>query len=707
MSVAPNASAGDPPFQSTTALRARPHPLRLISDSEIFEARNILLETLRQSQTPPSIRFKNITLHEPAKADLLPYLDAEASGTPAALRPFVPRCVEIIWSTVNERIVHESIISLDANAEVSRTGPQKGQHGSIDRYEAKSAAEKIVNHPEVQAAVKALGLAEDVTIACDPWMYGADRDNDEETHKFIQGYLYALAPGKGPESNQYSYPLPFSPVYDVFTGELARIERMATGGREDGLELNTADGLPMAHCVPNEYHADILDGPQRTDLKPLHVTQPEGPSFNVTDGNCVAWQKWRFRVGFNYREGMTIHDVRYDGRPLFYRLSISEMTVPYGDPRTPYHRKQAMDLGDAGAGSCANNLRLGCDCLGTIKYFSGWLNDENGMPVPAENVICMHEQDGGIGWKHTHRLTHHASVVRARNLVLQSIITVGNYEYIFAWIFMQNGNVDLEVRATGILSTSLIDDGKTSEWGNVVSPGTLAANHQHLFSMRVDPMIDGSRNTVVQEDSVPIPQTEDMNPHGNAWRVVKTPFETSGYGDADPFANRCFKIVNENSFNPVSGNAVGYKLVPQPCQLLLAGKDSVVRRRAKFAEHHIWVTKYRDGDLWAAGKWTNQSLEETAGLADYASRGDDVRDEDLVLWHTFGMTHNPRVEDFPVMPVEITTISLKPADFFTRNPALDVPRSKQSENRSVLYQDPLEVAVAGQAQCGDCDKAKL
>lgn len=148
------------------------------------------------------------------------------------------------------------------------------------------------------------------------------------------------------------------------------------------------------------------------------------------------------------------------------------------DPRTPYHRKQAFDLGDAGAGSCANNLHLGCDCLGTIKYFSGFLNDGDGNPVAAENVICMHEQDGGIGWKHTHRLTHTASLVRARNLVLQSIITVGNYEYIFAWVFMQNGNIELEVRATGILSTSLIDPDQTSPWGNVVSRGVLAANHR-------------------------------------------------------------------------------------------------------------------------------------------------------------------------------------------------------------------------------------
>lgn len=127
-----------------------------------------------------------------------------------------------------------------------------------------------------------------------------------------------------------SYPLPFSPVLDLFLNKLDRLEPMATGGREDGLDLNTAGDLPMAHCVPSEYHADIMAEAERSDLKPLHVVQPDGPSFTITDSNCVSWQKWRFRVGFNDREGMTIHGVRYDGRPLFYRLSVSEMTVPYG-----------------------------------------------------------------------------------------------------------------------------------------------------------------------------------------------------------------------------------------------------------------------------------------------------------------------------------------------------------------------------------------
>jgi primary-amine oxidase len=53
---------------------------------------------------------------------------------------------------------------------------------------------------------------------------------------------------------------------------------------------------------------------------------------------------------------MVLHDVTFDGRPVFYRLSLSEMFVPYGDPRDPLHRKGAFDLGNVGAGVTANDL---------------------------------------------------------------------------------------------------------------------------------------------------------------------------------------------------------------------------------------------------------------------------------------------------------------------------------------------------------------
>jgi primary-amine oxidase len=305
---------------------------------------------------------------------------------------------------------------------------------------------------------------------------------------------------------------------NTYTKEIVRIDKLATGGKEDGLAYGTHKKDVLSHCSPGEYVPELMAQPMRTDVKPLNVVQPDGPSFKIS-GQLIEWQKWRFRLGFNPREGATLHDIRYDGRNILYRLSLSEMTVPYGDPRPPFHRKQAFDFGDAGAGRAANNLALGCDCLGVIKYFDTVLTEPDGKPSVSKNVVCLHEQDNGIGWKHTNFRTERAVVTRLRELVVQFIITLANYEYIFAYKFDQAGGITVETRATGIVSVVNIDPGKTSPWGNVVSSGALAQNHQHLFCIRIDPAVDGYNNTVVTEQSLPMPMSKDLNPYGSGYEV--------------------------------------------------------------------------------------------------------------------------------------------------------------------------------------------
>ncbi|KAF2809239.1 uncharacterized protein BDZ99DRAFT_521680 [Mytilinidion resinicola] len=76
------------------ALNIRPHPLQIITDQEISRAR-IIVENLAQEQSASGdnatrVRYKSISLHEPPKALLLPYLNAEAAGEPKSERPFVP-----------------------------------------------------------------------------------------------------------------------------------------------------------------------------------------------------------------------------------------------------------------------------------------------------------------------------------------------------------------------------------------------------------------------------------------------------------------------------------------------------------------------------------------------------------------------------------------------------------------------------------------
>lgn len=71
---------------------------------------------------------------------------------------------------------------------------------------------------------------------------------------------------------------------------------------------------------------------------------------------------------------------------------------------------------------------------------------------------------------------------------------------------------------------------------------------------------------------------------------------------------------------------------------MLAHPDSIMARRAQFAEHHVWVTKYKDGELWAGGEFTNQSKAEVDGVSDAVARREDVENEDVVVWSVFGLT---------------------------------------------------------------------
>lgn len=317
----------------------------------------------------------------------------------------------------------------------------------------------------------------------------------------------------------------------------------------------------------------------------------------------------------------------------------------------------------------------------------------------------MHEQDNGLQHKHTNYRTGAATVVRNRQLVVQMICTVANYEYIFAFILDQAANIELEVRATGILSTVPFDNknGQTVPWGTNVGPGVMAPFHQHMFSLRVDPAVDGFKNTIYYEDSVPMPE-DDSNPWSVGYTTEKNIIKKSGSAFTSVDRHRVFKIRNDNIINSVTHHPIAYKLQTSPSQMILASSKSFGTKRAQFATRPIWVTKYQDDELFAAGEFTNQS-KSSEGVEVWAGRNDTVENEDVVLWHSkfllssyllifayillaFGLTHNPRVEDFPVMPMERVSVMLKPDGFFTKNPALDVPQSAQSFNQSTQHPEP-------------------
>lgn len=301
----------------------------------------------------------------------------------------------------------------------------------------------------------------------------------------------------------------------------------------------------------------------------------------------------------------------------------------------------------------------------------------------------MHEVDNGIQWKHTNfRNPEISSVVRKRELVIQTVATVANYEYIIMVVLDQAANIRIDIRATGILSTVPSNDSVILPYATRLGPGVQAPYHQHVFSLRIDPSIDGYKNnSIVYEDVIPFEESDKIeDPHMCGFKVKQTTVEKPGFIDFDLDAGRYIKMINPNVINPISKKPVGYRLWHITSQKILMNPKSYNVRRGIFGLHPFWVTKYKDEELYVAGEFTNQSQVDT-GLSNWSQRDENVQNDDCVLWHSFSLTHIPRPEDFPVMPCDMLSLELKPSGFFQKNPTLDVPRSVQSFNHSNLVKD--------------------
>nr|WP_235835550.1 MULTISPECIES: primary-amine oxidase [Arthrobacter] len=436
--------------------------------------------------------------------------------------------------------------------------------------------------------------------------------------------------------------------------------------------------------VPAE-HGNFTDpeltGPLRTTQKPIQITQPEGPSFALTDGNHVEWEKWSLDIGFDVREGVVLHNIAFDDgdrrRSILKRASIAEMVVPYGDPSPVRSWQNYFDTGEYLVGQYANSLELGCDCLGEITYLSPVVSDAFGRPREIRNGICMHEEDWSILAKHSDFWSGVNYTRRNRRLVISFFTTIGNYDYGFYWYLYLDGTIEFEAKATGVVFTSA-HPGKGYPYASELAPGLGAPFHQHLFSARLDFAIDGLCNRVEEEDAVRVPMGEG-NERGNAFTRRRTVLarESEAVRESDMAAGRAWVISNPESLNRL-GEPVAYKLHGQGHPMLLADPESSIAKRATFATKDLWVTRHHEDERYPSGDFVNQNAGG-AGLPSYIAADRDIDGQDIVVWHTFGLTHYPRPEDWPIMPVDTVGFKLRPEGFFDRSPVLDVPAAKREE----------------------------
>jgi len=621
------------------------HPLARLTADEIDAARQIITAG---GLVTDSTRFAYLGLAEPSKDEVLAY----TPGTP------IDRRVRAVLLDVATGAAHVVIASLTKGT-VEQVEPidtrTQGQPAIMDD-DLITVDEIVKSDPEWVAAMAKRGLTDLDKIRPCPLSPGEFGFPGEEGRRLLRVLSFVQ---NRPEDHPWAHPV------DGVVAYVDLIERKV-------VKLIDHRVLPVPQREHN--HDDpAYTGPPRTTLKPLDIVQPEGPSFTV-DGDEISWDHWRLRIGFDAREGLVLYQIRYvdNGRerPIIYRASVGEMVVPYGDPSPTRFWQSYFDIGEYLIGQQVNSLELGCDCLGEIYYFDAVLPTTRGEPRVVKNAICLHEEDFGVLWKHTDIFTGSSEVRRQRRLVVSYFATIGNYDYGFYWYFYLDGTIQLEVKATGVIFTAPHIPG--NPYASQITDEIAGPFHQHLYNVRLDMMVDGLTNAVEEIDAVRV-RTGPGNEYGNAFTrsVTRLRRESEAVRDAHPGASRVWKIINPNSRNAV-GQPVGYALIPQGGPLLLADEGSSVRRRGAFATHHLWVTRYHPDERYPAGEFINAN-PGGAGLPAYVAQDRSIDGEDIVVWHTFGITHFPRPEDWPVMPVDCCGFTLKPIGFFDRNPALDLP----------------------------------
>ncbi len=613
------------------------------------------------------IAFNTVTLQEPKKAELLAW-EESPSSTPKPDR-------EAYFVIFQEGV--EGIIEGTVNISKGKVGYHtntKGVQPILTLDELVGCDDILRKDPTVIEQCILSGVPENEMdhVFADPWALGFDERWPTE-RRLQQAILYYRS---DEDDSHYSHPLDFCPIIDVV-----------------GKKVIFIDIPPVRRPLSKHPHSNF-NPPDiektfgyRNDNKPINVTQPEGVSFNMT-GRIMEWSNWKFHIGFNYREGIVLSNISYNDhgsvRPLFYRLSIAEMVVPYGNPEHPHYRKHAFDLGEYGAGYLSNSLTVGCDCKGVIHYLDFHYVDKDGEPTTVKNTVCIHEEDNGILFKHSDfRDDFKTSIVtRATKLIVSQIFTASNYEYMIYWIFHQDGTIQLEIKLTGILNTYVMnEDEDAGPWGTQVYPQVNAHNHQHLFSLRIHPRIDGDGNSLAVADAQRSydPVGHPNNKYGNGFFAGRTVFKTvaDSITDYDGTTSRTWDFINPNKLNAYSGKPVSYKLVSRECAHLMAKPGAVVWNRAPFARHHFQAVPYKDGEIYPAGDHVVETKgNEPVGLDKWIGDGKaSIENTDVVAYHTFGITHFPAPEDFPVMPAEPMTLLLRPRHFFLQNPGLDIKPS--------------------------------
>jgi primary-amine oxidase len=626
------------------------HPLDALEAAEITRAAAILRSANHIDDVTPLL---SLDLAAPAKQEVLAWHPDS---------PFSRRARAVIR---RDGITREFIVDIKAGEVISTEvvpGPGQPPIAGIELFSAINIA---LNHPDMQRSLTKRGITNFDALFCPPRTVGNFGAIHEQSSRVVKVDCFDLSNNP---SNIFA-----SPIEGLF----------ATVDLDAGKVLEVVD---LGTVPVNQATYSLSPEAQKSLRKSKVVTfdNPHGSNIEV-DGWNVSWQNWRFHLRWDMRAGVVLSTAAYQDnnklRSVLYQGNISEIYVPYQDTTQSWYYRNYMDEGDYGLGTTHSPLIKGVDCPDNAHYMTPVMANAAGGADQLTDRVCLFERPtGDATWRHydiaTEALDGRANV----ELVVRYIATVGNYDYLFHWVFDNKAQLTYRLGASGldavkgVKSSHLTDStaGQDTRFGPLIAPGLAGINHDHFFSVRLDVDIDGVKNKFVRDKLVANRQTKE-SPRTSIWqaeRVVSTNDSEAKFrlNFEKPSLWRVESAIAENYL----GYATSFALKPGGNARPLVDEDDPALNRAQFANYHLWVTPYREDERWAAGHYSNQA-QSGQGLPAWTRNNRNIEDIDIVLWYTLGFHHIPSAEDWPVYNLGWNGVTLRPYNFFDQNPAMDLP----------------------------------
>ena len=616
-----------------------PHPLDPLNKIEIRTAMRIIGQSGHATR---DTRVVMTALAEPGKVSVLKW----QPGEPVDRHAFVV--------LRNGRETYEATVNLDSNKLLDWVHRPNVQP-SIQSAEWARAQDLVKADERWLSGMARRGYHDAANIFCEALSAGFFDKPEEAGRRLVKMACYEL---DGTVGNIYGRPIEgLWATVDLDFGEV--IEVIDTGAVEIS---QVAHRLDTGDAFPQEMLAAAT-----------------AASANIKiDQNVVAWGPWSFHLGFDQRFGPVLSLASYldrgQQRPVLYQGHLSEIFVPYMDASEGWYHRSYMDAGEYGLGRLSSPLRAGIDCPKSAVFRDAVLSSPIGAPTTRVRTVCLFERPGsGPLWRHWEALdgSHHGRV--AHELVVRTVPSVGNYDYVIDWIFSLTGEITVKVGATGIDAVKGVNAKIAQEYtldqkdtaGMLVAPNLVAVYHDHYFSFRLDLDVDGPANSFrrARLTQQVLPQTSARR---SLWRLrdIPTPTETAISMRNGP---EIWWVENPDQLTAL-GHQPGYQITVGSNATSLLAADDWPQKRAAFASETLWITQRKPGERAAAGAYPNQS-KGGEGLNAFTNK-ETISDTDIVLWPTLGFHHVTRPEDWPVLPTLWHELRLRPFAFFERNPSL-------------------------------------